>query len=294
MPSALFVGLTTVDLAYGLESYPHEDSKTVAVDQFLGAGGPAANAAVAYALLSGESPELVTGLGTHPLADVARNDLVEHGVTVIDATPGSRHQPPVSSILVARKAQSRTIVSLDASRISASFDNRLAAGVATAKVVLVDGHYPELALGIAREANRAGVPVILDAGRWKESHLSILPLVDAAIVSSAFEPPDLHTDAASDIAEYVRSFGPKQVAITCGADPIRYFRGAHSAEIAVHNAGAIDTLGAGDIFHGAYCYYSAQGYDFAEALECAAKIATLSCQYFGTRQWGTVFTKDPR
>lgn len=43
----LFAGATTVDLAYAVDSYPAEDTKTLAREHFLGAGGPAANAAVA-------------------------------------------------------------------------------------------------------------------------------------------------------------------------------------------------------------------------------------------------------
>ena len=47
---------------------------------------------------------------------------------------------------------------------------------------------------------------------------------------------------------------------------------------------SIDTLGAGDIFHGAFCHYILQE-NFKNALIAAAKIASHSCQFFGTRQW---------
>ena len=46
----------------------------------------------------------------------------------------------------------------------------------------------------------------------------------------------------------------------------------------------VDTLGAGDIFHGAFCYYILQA-SFTDALTRAAKIAANSCQFFGTRRW---------
>ncbi len=47
---------------------------------------------------------------------------------------------------------------------------------------------------------------------------------------------------------------------------------------------SVDTLGAGDIFHGAFCHYILQE-NFKNALTAAAKIASYSCQFFGTRQW---------
>ena len=48
---------------------------------------------------------------------------------------------------------------------------------------------------------------------------------------------------------------------------------------------AVDTLGAGDIFHGAYCHFLGQGSSFTDALELAGRIAAQSCRYFGTREW---------
>jgi len=56
--------------------------------------------------------------------------------------------------------------------------------------------------------------------------------------------------------------------------------------IAVTKIRAVDTLGAGDIFHGAFCYYISQpGYEFREALSAAAHVATFSCRDPGTRWW---------
>ncbi|NET50891.1 MAG: sugar kinase, partial [Merismopedia sp. SIO2A8] len=45
-----------------------------------------------------------------------------------------------------------------------------------------------------------------------------------------------------------------------------------------------DTLGAGDIFHGAFCHYILQQ-NFTESLVAAAEIASNSCKFFGTRRW---------
>jgi sugar/nucleoside kinase (ribokinase family) len=47
---------------------------------------------------------------------------------------------------------------------------------------------------------------------------------------------------------------------------------------------AVDTLGAGDIFHGAFCHYILRE-NFPTALKQAAHIASFSCQFFGTRRW---------
>lgn len=287
------MGLSTLDIAYDVDSYPTEDTKTQASDQFMGAGGPAANAAVTYAALSRQSPTLITALGTHQLSGIVRSDLLLHNVKLIDTTPSSSQQPPVSSIVVARRSETRTIVSLDASQIHARYDDSLARHVITASVVLIDAHYPELAIGIAQAASNAHVPVVLDAGRWKDVHRSLLPFVDVAICSSAFAPPGSDIDDPETVVNRVHSLGPKLVAITRGSKPILFSNVEQTGKVEIRHADAIDTLGAGDILHGAFCYYSSHGHGFVDSLRLAADIATTSCQYFGTRQWHATLNDLP-
>ncbi|MBB5913359.1 sugar/nucleoside kinase (ribokinase family) [Nocardia transvalensis] len=284
MATAVFVGLATLDIAYAVRRYPAEDSKTQADDQFLGAGGPAANAAVTYAHLSGRTPALITALGDHQLAQVIRRDLDEYGVAPLDVTPGGTHRPPVSSIVVATEAGSRTIVSLDGSEISAPFDREHTGPLNDATVVLLDGHYPELALGFASAARKSGVTVVLDAGRWRPVHAELLPMVDIAICSSAFAPP--HTGGTpGEVVDDLRARGVPRVAITEGGGPVRYADPDGRGEIAVRDATIVDTLGAGDILHGAFCHYYCAGHSFSSALRDAAAVATASCGYLGTREW---------
>ncbi|WP_280387586.1 PfkB family carbohydrate kinase [Nocardia wallacei] len=284
MATAVFVGLATLDIAYAVQRYPAEDSKTQARDQFLGAGGPAANAAVTYAFLSGRTPALVTALGEHALAQVIRRDLDDHGVAPLDLTPGGEQRPPVSSVVVATEAGTRTIVSLDGSRIAARFDPSRLGPLDDAAIVLIDGHYPEAALGFATAARKSGVTVVLDAGRWRTVHTELLPLVDIAICSAAFAPPDCGA-TPDEVFDRLHADGVGQVAITQGGGPIRYSTPHDRGTVAVPSAPAVDTLGAGDILHGAFCHYHVAGQAFPAALRSAAAVATRSCAYLGTREW---------
>ncbi|MEV0462042.1 PfkB family carbohydrate kinase [Nocardia tengchongensis] len=282
---AVFAGLSTLDLAYAVDRYPAEDSKTQAADLFLGAGGPAANAAITYAFLSGATPALVTALGKHPLAELIRGDLHQHGVTAVDLTPDGSQQPPVSSIIVATESATRTIVSLDGSRIHPGLDDTAADVLAGASLLLVDGHYPDHAVRLATAARAAGVPVVLDAGRWRPVHADLLPVVDIAVCSSVFVPPGVPADSADAVFDHVHAAGPRLVAITGGGGPIRYSMPGGRGEIPVPVVTAIDTLGAGDILHGAFCHFHERGADFPDALRRAAAVAGASCRFVGTREW---------
>ncbi|WP_459549920.1 PfkB family carbohydrate kinase [Nocardia sp. X0981] len=284
METGLFVGLSTVDIAYRVGSYPAEDTKTQATDQWLGAGGPAANAAVAFTALGGSST-LVTVVGRHQLTDLIRSDLTGHGVEVVDALPDSEHRPPVSSIVVSDSAATRTIVSLDGSRISVRSDPATTALLAGVDVLLADGHHPALAEGLCAAARERGIPIVLDAGRWRDAHTRILPLVDIAICSSSFVPPGIRPGDTAAVLDFLRSAGIADVAVTGGDKPIIGRTGSRSFDIAVSAVPAVDTLGAGDVLHGAFCYYLSAGHDFPGALARASEVATLSCRYFGTREW---------
>lgn len=280
----LFAGISTVDIAYLVDSYPAEDTKTQALDQFIGAGGPATNAAVAYAALGGAAT-LVTAVGSHRLGDLIRNDLSAHGVRVVDVRAGSDHQPPVSSIVVAESAATRTIVSLDGARIAVEFDDRLADRLSGVDVVLVDGHYPALAAGLCERARSLGIPTVLDAGRFKDSHVALLPHIGSAICSAAFAPPGIAPGDTEAVLTYLRAAGVENIAITNGDEPIIGLTGDREFRIDIPETRAVDTLGAGDILHGAFCYFTGAGHDFARSLALASEVASFSCRFFGTREW---------
>jgi sugar/nucleoside kinase (ribokinase family) len=197
----------------------------------------------------------------------------------------STAEPPVSTIVVARDSQTRTIVSLDGSRSAAPFSQDLIDLVTNAVTVLVDVHHLDLATGLAAAAKRAGVPVVLDAGRWKPGHGELLPLVDVVICSEAFLPPGVPS-APNAVIDHIHSLGPTHAAITRGSSPIRFSGPAGHGEIAIEPIDTVaDTLGAGDILHGAFCHYHGIGQPFEVALRNASAVATLSCRSFGTRQW---------
>ncbi|NUS44488.1 MAG: sugar kinase, partial [Mycobacteriaceae bacterium] len=283
---ALFVGLATCDIAYLVDEYLSEDSKTQALDQFLGAGGPAANAAITFAFLSGESPALLTALGQHFLTEVVRADLHRHRVQVLDATPTSAQAPPLSSIVVARRSQTRTIVSLDSSRIRAPFEPAHAKALHEVEIVLIDGHLTDMCQGIAEEAHRQGIPVVLDAGRWRPSHAALLPVVDVAICSAVFRPPGVEPgDGPDAVLDHLLAAGVRFAAISRGPEAIVYAGAGRRGGLDVPTTTAVDTLGAGDILHGAFCHFYRRHNSFDIALAKAASVAAESCRYFGPREW---------
>jgi sugar/nucleoside kinase (ribokinase family) len=282
-PSGLFVGLAAVDVSYMVDEIPRRNQKISVKAQLITPGGPATNAAATFAFL-GSRTTLVTAVGTHPLASVIRDDLAQASIRLHDMARGRREPPPISSILVDRGTGERTVVSANAAVFSpfkAEFNPRWLAGVS---IVLLDGQYMPLCIAAAKAAHARGIPVVLDSGSWKPGMAKLLPLLDTAICSGDFRPPGCRRE--SEVFDFLAKRKISRVAITRGDSAIRLVEDGRCGEIPIRRIRPVDTLGAGDIFHGAFCFYACQPRQtFGSALAAASRVATFSCRFPGTRSW---------
>jgi sugar/nucleoside kinase (ribokinase family) len=284
---ALFVGLCTLDIIQLVTHVPAANEKITALRQTVAAGGPVTNAAVAFAHLGGHAT-LLTGVGAHPLAEGIRADLQQAGVTLLDVAGGDTAPPPVSSIMVGTRTGERAVVSLNATGRALTPPAEVDELVTDSRIALIDAHHPELALAAASAARAHGRLCVLDGGSWKDRTRELLPYVDMALCSADFHPPS--TSTADEALDYLLDHGVTWAAITNGSDPIVWAQPGRRSEIPVPEVTVVDTLGAGDIFHGAFAYaISAAGNidsaAFTAALEHGSKVAAYACQFFGTRQW---------
>ncbi|NCT92166.1 carbohydrate kinase [Cellulomonas sp. APG4] len=316
-------GLTTLDVVQHVDHVPGPDEKVVARDLWVAAGGPAANAAVTAAAL-GARATLVTRIGDGPVADLVRADLRAHGVEVHDlAGPGAT--PAVSTVLVTTSTGERAVVSVNATGrpdvtadggvATTDLPDGVARTLAACDALLVDGHHLDLALAAARRARDAGAPVLLDGGSWKPGLERLLAVVDVAVLSAAFRAPAAlpapggpDDDAApsrqardpdgAGLLRAVRRAGPRLVARSQGGGPIQVLADddpvdGRLLEVRVPEVPVRDTLGAGDVLHGAALAWLAQrpatrpldAPALADGLARAAEVASWSCRTDGARGW---------
>ena len=277
MPIGLFVGLTTLDFIYLTPSIPGPNQKIVAIDSTTAAGGPATNAAMTFQWLGNHS-RLLSAIGKHPSSEFIRSDLAN--LELVDLLPDRLEALPTSSILVTESTGDRAVISVNATSFQATqFPMDILQGV---DVVLIDGHQMAVSAAIASLAKVQGIPVVIDCGSWKAGFETVLVYADYAICSTNFLPPDCQQ--YNQVFDFLSGFKISFVAITQGSDVIVYLSQNQLETISVPIVKVVDTLGAGDIFHGAFCHFIL-GQDFPTALANAAKSATRSCQSFGTRSW---------
>lgn len=293
-----FIGLTTLDSIYLVDRLPAADEKSVARDFTMNAGGPATNAAVTFAYLGGRA-SLISAIGSSPAASLVRADLARFGVRHVElgvegvegaAASGARAFPlPMSAVLVTATTGDRAVVSAYGTVPRCAANTAAATAIADADVVLLDGHQPEAGIQLVRTARDGGPPVLLDGGSWKAGLEHLLPHVDIAVCGAAFRPPDLHPRA--DVLDYLLASGPFFAAVTDGAAPIRWASADARGIVVPPLAAARDTLGAGDVLHGAFAWMLARGavatHELVAALADAAAVAARSVQSFGPRAWMT-------
>lgn len=277
----LFVGLVTLDLIYLADSAPRNNQKIVAADYTVAAGGPATNAAVTFGYL-GNQAKVLGVVGSHPMTQLIRQDLANYKVAIADLDSSTTTAPPVSSIIVTQATGERAVVSINAIKTQISGASIPTNILQNVDIVLIDGHQMTVGSAIAQMAKAKNIPVAIDGGSWKPGFEQVLPFVDYAVCSANFYPPNCHT--TEEVFAYLHAFGIPHIAITHGEKPIQYLSCDQTGAIVVPRVQAVDTLGAGDIFHGAFCNYILRE-SFNDALAQAANTAADSCQFFGTRRW---------
>ncbi|WP_327398842.1 PfkB family carbohydrate kinase [Streptomyces sp. NBC_01288] len=285
-PRGLFVGLCTLDVIQLVDHAPRSNEKLTAREQAVAAGGPAANAAVAFGHLGGAAT-LLTAIGAHPLGVGMVADLDALGVTVSDLAADSTRPPAVSSVLVTASTGERAVASTNATAHRLAPPDDLDALVAACDIVEFDGHHMELAVAAARSARALGRKALFDGGSWKPGTQNLLPFIDVAVCSADFRPPGTSTPA--DTLRFLREHGVAWSAVSGGAAPILWAGPGGEGAVDVPSVKVADTLGAGDVLHGALAYHLVgarlASEDFAEALRAAAVVASRACASFGTRAW---------
>lgn len=284
----LFVGLLTLDLIYLTAKLPRPNQKQVALDYTLAAGGPATNSAVTFRYL-GDRSTLLSAAGTHPMTHFALAELHQQQVKLVDLNP--THVDPIatSSILVTQGTGERAVISLNAVKVQATLDRLPPDLLKDVEIVLVDGHQMQVGQAIAAQARSQEIPVVVDGGSWKPGFDAVLSHTDYAICSEDFLPPNCQN--STETIAYLKTLGIPQIAITHGAKPIQFYTGDAMGTVTVPAVEVIDTVGAGDIFHGAFCHFILRS-PFPQALAEAAAVAARSCRFLGTRHWMTADLGD--
>jgi ribokinase len=277
------LGQACVDYLGRVPSYPREDGKIEMLELKSQCGGPASTALVTLSRL-GVRTSFLGSVSDDPIGveilKGLRTDQVESSSLKI--TPGYTSQ--FAFIAVSRESGNRTIFWHRGSVPPLKKEEVDLSPFPGAKVLHLDGLMIEASIEAARQARTRGLKVVLDAGTMREGSLELVSQIDVLIASERFAAPLVGEHSPAEAAlEALSRFGAKEIVITLGAKgSIGWDRGNVLSQ-AAFPVDAVDTTGAGDVYHGAYIYGLLKGFDMKSCMRFASATSALKCRAVGAR-----------
>ncbi len=275
------LGLSALDQIWQVEQpFAGCSEKIKAIEFTTAGGGMAANAAVTVARLGGAAA-FWGRAGDDGPGHQMRAALSREGIDVTHFRLFPDGRSSVSGVIVDASGE-RQIVNFRG-RFPADSDWLPLDEVAGSAAVLADPRWVEGAVALFSCARRLGIPTVLDADMAdRDVFEQLLPLADHAV----FSEPALKNYAGSagdDALERIARFGCGVAAVTRGRDGVSWYQ---DGILQMHRAfpvAAIDTSGAGDVFHGAYALAIGGGLAVRDAMTFASAAAALKCTRSGGR-----------
>ncbi len=264
-----------------VETFPAAGTKVQASDFITTVGGQAGNAAVAVARLgartsyAGPLGDEADGVAGQVIATLERE-----GIDCSGAMRVAGAMTSVSLIMIDHTGE-KIIATRRGGGLSEAMPRDAAGLVVQADAVLLDNRYPKFVMPILAAATARGVPRVLDLD--KEAALDDPLLNGSTHVISSLEALRGST-GVSDPAEGLRKLGAHYrgfLAVTNGPDGVYWLENGAVRHMDAFYVDAIDTLGAGDTFHGAFTVRLVETGDVIEAMRFASAAAAIKCTRFG-------------
>ena len=281
-PRILCIGMPVRDLTFRVSGVPARGSKENATHFDEICGGNALNAAIGIVRLGGRAS--VCG----PMGDIGETSsrfifekLAQEGIETAHIVHMPGLVTPISTVMVDPSGE-RTIVTFRDPELWKVHLPNTATLLDDCAAILTESRCAEFCTDLCAEARRRGIPVIVDVDRAMSLREGLLNASSHLVFSS--EPLQETADIADD-AEALKKIAkltPSFLAGTRGARGTIWLD-EHQAiqETPAFPVHTVDTLGAGDVFHGAFALAITEGQELRQALRFASAAAALKCTRFG-------------
>jgi sugar/nucleoside kinase (ribokinase family) len=277
------VGLNATDTLLLVPHFPAYAGKVPIEEEILSPGGQIASAMVTCARL-GLRVRYIGTLGDDERGRIQLESLRAEGIN-LDHVRVRRDCPNQSAyILVDRSTGERTVLWQRPECLRLDPEEITPEQISGARLLHLDGHDTPSVERAARIARRAGIPVSVDVDSVYHGFDQVLPYVDYLVASSEF--PEQWTnerDPFKALEMIQNEYGMRVAAMTLGAHGALARAEGRFLYSPAFVVNCVDTTGAGDIFHGAFCYAVLQQMPLGEALDFSNALAALNCMALGAR-----------
>lgn len=276
------VGINATDTIIRLPRFPALDSKVEMISAETKPGGQVASAIVACRRW-GLTARYVGKIGDDAAGKFQAEEMQREGVEAHWITArGCASQ--TAFILVDETSGERTVLWKRDLAIALRPEDLKHDWIRGARALLVDGHDTEAAAQAARWAREEKIPVVGDFDNLYAGIQVLLQYVNFPITSRDF--PERLTgerDLLKSLPRIFREFKCRLIAATLGRFGALAWNGDRFILSPGFRVKALDTTGAGDIFHGAFLYGLVRGWQVEEILEFSCAAAALNCEAPGAR-----------
>ena len=282
MALIICTGIAVMDQIFSVVELPSAAGKYFAESLLEVGGGPAASAAVTAARLDSSSA-FWGRVGNDAMGTRILNDLMAEGVDVSAARQIDGGHSTLSTVLVDHHGE-RMIVSYSDSKLDPDPDHLPLDRLAAADVVLADVRWPQGAAAVLRRTRELGLPAVLDADQGPDQDIGELVALASHVVFS--EPALRSFTGVSDLADGLHQAAAQTSAwlcVTAGVQGCYFLEDGELCHQPAFTVEVVDTLGAGDVFHGALAVALAEGQTRPAAVRFASATAALKCTRFGGR-----------
>ncbi|MEA3345951.1 MAG: PfkB family carbohydrate kinase [Chloroflexota bacterium] len=244
-------------------------------------GGLVATAMVAVARLGGRA-ELWNVVGEDHHGRLIEEELLQEGVDLSQIVRLAGHASPFNFVLVDGRTGERVFLSPGSDWQPSWLEvERDWSRIDSADSLLVDGFWKPWALKGLSRAREKGVPTCGDIGHIAGNE-ELLELIDYLVVPR-HAAEEIAGSAGPEALKALSGFGARMVAITMGPQGAIYLANGKIEEIPAFEVEAVDTTGAGDVFHGAFAYGVARGWTPRRLMLFSSAVAALKCTKLGGR-----------
>ena len=281
MTSILVAGVAVLDFVFHMDEFPRLPEKYRAKGAGISGGGNAANAAVAIARLGGDA-HLAARLGQDQISEMIVKGLRDAAVQtdLVKSYEGCRSS--FSSIYIDGQGERQIMNFRDpelpwnADWIAESAPQSFGAGLA-------DTRWPDGALAVMQLAKARGVPGVMDAEAPVHEAIKAIEAASHVAFSAqgAVDFTGLNDIDAAAVAADAKL--PGQAIVTDGEHGVVVVEDGQPRRIPAFKINPVDTLGAGDIWHGAFALALGEGMGQDSAIRFANAAAAIKCERTGGR-----------
>ncbi len=275
-------GLNAVDHLCVVEQFPRFDTKSEILHYEILAGGQVATA-IAFIARMGMKGKYIGKVGSDELGRISLQSLRSEAIDTssVLVAHGARNQ--YAFIIIDRQSGERTILWERDPRLSFEHSELKREDICAGRILYIDGHDEPAALTAAAWAQAEGIPVIVDLDKVVPRCDELLPNIDFLIVSSNFAPEFTGISDPIESLMALRRSCDGFLGVTLGARGAMAVIGDSCIRFPGFKVRAVDTTGAGDIFHGAFAYGLLRNWPLEEIMTFANAAAALNCTRLGAR-----------